>query len=327
MSERVQRDERRVSERVRHAERRVSERIQLSVWSAGWTLVRRAPEPVVRAAFTGLADLAWARRGPGVAQLERNLARVLGPGAAPGRARELSRAGMRSYLRYWSEVFRLPDYSEQRIRADFRIVNEATLWDHLDRGRGVVVGLPHMGNWDLAGAWAAVSGMPVTSVAERLRPEGLYQRFLAYRTALGMEILPLTGAERDVFAMLVERLRSGRLVPLLADRDLRASGVAVTLLGEPTRMPPGPALLSLSTGAPLVPATLWYDEDTGGVSMRLHEVIPVPVSGDTRAKVGVMTQALADTFAEGIRAHPGDWHMLQPLWLADLSAGRGERAG
>ena len=296
------------------------EAFQTRVFSAGWRTVRAMPEPVARVGFAGIADLAWARRGPSVRRLEGNLARVLGPSGAESALRALSRAGMRSYLRYWVEVFRLPDYSPARIQTDFRIVNEDQLWAHLDAGRGLVVALPHMANWDLAGAWAAVRGAPVTTVAERLRPEELYRRFLSFRVALGMEILPLTGSERDVFGVLAERLRAGRLVPLLADRDLRASGVDVELLGETTRMPPGPALLALTTGAPLVPGTLWYDEDAGGVSMRLHEQVEVPREGGTRVKVAAMTQAVADVFGAGIRAHPQDWHMLQPLWLVDLPA-------
>ena len=125
----------------------------------------------------------------------------------------------------------------------------------------------HMGNWDHAGAWATLTGVPVVTVAERLQPERLYERFVAYRQGLGMEILPLTGGESDLLDTLSARLRAGRLVPLLADRDLRASGIEVDLLGEATRMPPGPALLALRTGAALHPVSIWH-EPTGGGSGR-----------------------------------------------------------
>jgi KDO2-lipid IV(A) lauroyltransferase len=292
------------------------DRATIAGWSLAWSAVRRLPEPVATRAFRAMADLAWRQRGRGVQRLETNLSRVLGAEATPERVRELSRAGMRSYLRYWCEVFRLPDWSHERIVASFRAVDEHRLRDNLASGRGVVAALPHMGNWDLAGAWAAVTDAPVTTVAERLRPEELYQRFLAFRESLGMEILPLTGGDGDVFRLLADRLREGRLVPLLADRDLRSSGVEVCLFGAPTRMPPGPALLALQTGAALLPVTLWYDEH--GVTLRFHEEVRPPATGTTREKVSAMTQAVADVFAEGIRAHPDDWHMLQRLWLDDL---------
>jgi phosphatidylinositol dimannoside acyltransferase len=188
-----------------------------------------------------------------------------------------------------------------------------------------VASLAHMGNWDHAGAWATVTGVPVVTVAERLRPERLYARFLAYREGLGMEILPLTGGERDVLDVLSARLRAGRLVPLLADRDLRSSGVEVDLLGSRTTLPPGPAMLALRTGAALHPVTLWHEPAAGAVPrlvIRFHGEVPAPTTGTTRERVTAMTQQVADVFGAAIAEHPTDWHMLQPLWPADF-----DRAG
>lgn len=307
---------------VRHA---AWERWTFATWSGGWRVTRALPEPVVARAFAGMADLAWARRGAGVRQLETNLTRVLAssapagsvPDALAARVREVSRAGMRSYLRYWSETFRLPDWSPDRIRSAFRIVDERPMRDALAAGTGVVIAMPHMANWDLAGAWAGLEGLPVTTVAERLRPERLFQQFLAYRETLGLEIIPLTGGDADVFGCLVDRLRDNHVVPLLADRDLRASGVEVSFFGAPARMPTGPALLSLRTGASLVPASLCYDDT--GVRMTLYDAVVDPGTGTTRHRAVAMTQQVADAMAVGIAAHPADWHMMQPLWLADLA--------
>lgn len=294
-------------------------------WTLGWWVVRRLPERLAHAAFRLAADLLWARRGSGVHRLEANLARVLGADGSPEQVRALSRAGMRSYLRYWCEVFRLPDWSAERVTASMTVLDEHLLRDNLAAGRGVVAALAHMGNWDLAGAWAAVTGAPVTTVAERLEPEELFRRFVGFRESLGMEILPLTGGDGDVFATLATRARAGRLVPLLADRDLRATGVPVCFFDAPTRMPPGPALLALQTGAALLPVTLWYDE-RGGITLRFHAEVSAPTTGTTREKVVAMTQAVADVFEAGIRAHPQDWHMLQSLWLDQLEP-RDGRAG
>jgi lauroyl/myristoyl acyltransferase len=203
-----------------------------------------------------------------------------------------------------------------------RVENEHYLRDALGSGRGVVAALMHMGNWDHAGAWASLTGAPVVTVAERLRPERLFDRFLAYREGLGMEILPLTGGDGDLLDVLSKRLRSARLVPLLADRDLRASGIGVDLLGEPTRMPPGPAMLALRTGAALHPVSIWHDRDEAGgrLVIRFHDEVVVETDGRTREKVTTMTQRVADEFGSAIKAHPEHWHMLQPLWLADLPA-------
>lgn len=262
-----------------------------------------------------IADFAWKRRGKSVLRLESNLARVV-PDAGPERLRELSQAGMRSYMRYWMESFRLPTMDPKRFSTDVEFTDEHLLREALDSGRGVIVALPHLANWDLAGAWAiGHMNAPFTTVAERLKPETLYDRFVAYRESLGMEVLPHSGGA--AFGTLARRLRSGGLVCLVADRDLSASGVEVDFFGATARMPAGPALLAQQTGAVLLPATLHYG-DTPKMYGRIHPEVEVPKTGTRTEKTTVMTQAVADAFASGIAEHPEDWHMLQRLWLDDL---------
>ncbi|MFE6226096.1 MULTISPECIES: phosphatidylinositol mannoside acyltransferase [unclassified Streptomyces] len=293
----------------------VKDRIADGLYGLGWATVKKLPEPAARALGRRIADTVWKRRGKGVLRLEANLARVV-PDATPERLAALSRAGMRSYMRYWMESFRLPTWSRERAANGFAPKDVHHLKDALASGRGVVLALPHMGNWDLAGVWVTRAlGVPFTTVAERLKPESLYDRFVAYRESLGMEVLPHTGGA--AFGTLARRLRAGGLVCLVADRDLSSSGVEVSFFGEPTRMPAGPAMLALQTGALLLPVTLWYDgSDT--MQGQVHAPLDVPESGTRAEKASRMTQALADVFAGAIADHPEDWHMLQRLWLADL---------
>ncbi|MEV7992687.1 phosphatidylinositol mannoside acyltransferase [Streptomyces sp. NPDC086077] len=291
-----------------------------ALYGLGWSTVKKLPEPVAVRLGNSVADLAWKQRGKGVLRLEANYARVV-PDASPERLAELTRAGMRSYLRYWMESFRLPAWSAERVKAGFDPKDLHHLTDGLSAGKGVVLALPHLANWDLAGAWVTAKlGIPFTTVAERLKPETLYDRFVAYREGLGMEVLPHTGG--SAFGALARRLRGGGLVCLVADRDLSASGVEVSFFGDTARMPAGPALLAQQTGALLMPATLWYD-DSPVMRGRLHPPIEVPESGTRAEKTSVMTQALADAFASGIAEHPEDWHMLQRLWLRDLDPAKG----
>jgi phosphatidylinositol dimannoside acyltransferase len=294
-------------------------------YRAGWAALRWIPEAAGRRAFDLMADRAWRRRGAGVRRLEANLRRVLGADTTPARLRETSRAGMRSYLRYFYEAFRLPALGGARLRARTRCEGIEALEAHIAAGRGVVAALPHMGNWDHAGAWMCDRGVPLTTVAERLRPEGLYRRFVAFRESLGMEVLALTG-EAGTFATLVRRLRAGRLVCLLADRDLTDSGVEVEFFGEAARFPAGPAALAVSTGAALMPVTLWYEGEQ--LRIRVHEELPVPSGGARSRRVQEATQSLARVFETAIAEHPEDWHMLQRVFSADspvpdAPAGRG----
>jgi lauroyl/myristoyl acyltransferase len=297
----------------------LQDRLVDGAYALGWSTVKKLPEPVAVRLGRTIADIAWKKRGKGVQRLESNYARVV-PDASPERLAELSKAGMRSYLRYWMESFRLPAWSEERVKTVFEAKDVHHLTDALASDKGVILALPHMGNWDLAGAWVTTKlETPFTTVAERLKPESLYDRFVAYREGLGMEVLPHSGG--TAFGTLARRLRDGGLICLVAERDLSASGVEVKFFGEATRMPAGPALLAQQTGALLLPVTLWYD-DSPVMRGRVHPPVDVPETGTRAEKTSVMTQALADAFATGIADHPEDWHMLQRLWLKDLDPGR-----
>ncbi len=286
----------------------------------GWKVICRVPESWARFAFSAVTEIAWRRQGHGVQVLEGNLLRVLGPGTSGKELRAASRAAMQSYGRYWMEVFRLPTFSQERI-LQMQVNPEANhALDMVKGGRGVIFALPHMGNWELAGAWVVASGVKFTTVAERLKPEAVFDMFLAFREGLGMDVLPLTGGPNS-FGVLAQRLRAGhQMVCLLCDRDLTESGVEVDFFGEKARMAAGPAALAVQTGASLRAVSLWFTED--GWAADVSAEIPVPPEGDRRAKTAAMTQELARAFEKGITEHPDDWHMLQRVFTADLDPAR-----
>lgn len=285
---------------------------QMTDWgyAAGWMAVRVMPEFAARNAFD--AGALYASRNGGPAQLRKNLARVIGvaPKDVPG---SLMRASLASYARYWREAFRLPTMDHHAIGEEIAktVVGDEHVDAALAAGRGALLALPHSGNWDMAGVWMAQTRGKFTTVAERLKPESLYRRFIDYRESLGFEVIPLSGGEQPPFQLLSERLRDNKVVCLMAERDLSRTGVQVDFFGEPTRMPAGPAKLAIKTGAALLPTHTWYEPD--GCRVGIDPPLDC-ASGDVVA----VTQALADVFARNIAEHPADWHMLQPQWLADL---------
>jgi phosphatidylinositol dimannoside acyltransferase len=291
-------------------------------YALGWALVCRGPESWARRAFLFAGDIAWRRQGRGVQRLEANLRRVIGPQASGKELRALSRAAMRSYARYWLEVFRLPVISRERILAGTVAVGEGEKYAfaQMAAGRGVVFALPHTGNWEVAGAWIIARGAgKFTTVAERLKPESVYLRFVAFRESLGFEVLPASGGNSR-FGVLAQRLRAGGMVCLPADRDVTGTGIEVEFFGQKARMMAGPAALAVQTGAALMPAVLWFEGAGWGV--RFFPEIPVPGDGARRDKVAIMTQQMARAFEEGIAAHPEDWHMLQRVFAADFDPDR-----
>jgi KDO2-lipid IV(A) lauroyltransferase len=280
--------------------------------------------PVAAGLFRAAADRAARRRGPGTTRLATNLRRVVGPELPSAEFDLLVRDALRSYARYWLEAFRLPSMSREQILGHFALARGELLGEHVAAGQGSIVALPHAGNWDAAGAWVAANGWPITTVAERLRPEELFERFLAFRERLGMEIIPLTGGQRPPIDVLVDRIGRGHVVPLLAERDLSARGVEVTFFGGRTRMPPGPALLALRTGAPLYVANMWYDPEGPRGALVGPLPLPEPEAGTLDQRVRLLTQTVAGEIEAGIAAHPRDWHMLQRMWPSD---GAGQASG
>ena len=293
----------------------LTESATYAAYAAGWRAVRLMPEAAAYRMFDGIADQQWRSRGRGVRRLEANLARVLGP-VPDEHLREVSRAGMRSYMRYWCDAFRLPGWDGARIDT-FHVVHEERLRAPVESGRGLVLALPHMGNWDHAGAWVSRNITPIHSVAEKLEPARLYEAFLAYRQSLGMHIHGL--GDEGVYDQLAQACSAGGAVALLADRDLSARGIEVEFFGEPTRFPAGPAALALDTGSALVPVHLYW---TGRNNADIRPEVPIPAHGTREERIAAATQAVAADLEGGIRAHPEDWHMLQRLWLADLDPAR-----
>jgi lauroyl/myristoyl acyltransferase len=285
-------------------------------YAAAWRVVRALPEPVAARLFAAAADRAYGSNGTGTRRLRANLRQVVGPDLPDADLEALVRRGLRSYARYWMEAFRLPSLHRQQALEGFRLGGEEMLAADVAARRGAVIALPHAGNWDAAGAWVAAHGWPITTVAERLRPESVYERFLAYRRSLGMEIIPLTGGQRPPIDVLAERVGAGTVVPLLAERDLTTRGVEVTFFGGRTRMPPGPALLALRTGAPLYTVTMWFEPDVPVGHLVGPLEVPGEETGTLDVRVRLLTQRIADSLAEGIAKHPEDWHMLQRMWLA-----------
>jgi KDO2-lipid IV(A) lauroyltransferase len=216
---------------------------------------------------------------------------------------------MRSYMRYWCDTFRFPDWSPQRVRQTVTVENEHLLMDAIAAKTGVIVSLPHAGNWDHAGAYFCAKGVNLVTVAERLKPEKLFLKFLQYRQNMGMEVLPLDGR---VLGTLAQRLRQGALVALVADRDLSRSGIDVNFFGGPARMPAGPALLALKTEAPLITAFVSYTDN--GIHIVFRNV-PLPTTGTEEEKVAQIVHMTATQFEDGIKQHPEDWHMLQRIWV------------
>jgi KDO2-lipid IV(A) lauroyltransferase len=274
----------------------------------GWFIVRRISEKNATNLFRKIGEWMYMRNGKSVDRLRSNLARVF-PDTNQSELDDLVRRGVLSYMRYWMDTFRSPDWSKERILSTVTVSNEHLLMDPITNRTGVVVSLPHAGNWDHAGSYFCSRGAQLVTVVEVLKPRALFEKFLAYRQAIGMEALPLNSR---AFPTLMQRARDGKLIALVADRDLSASGIDVEFFGGVARMPAGPAIIAIRTGIPLVTAFVSYTES--GIHVDLRE-ITIPTVGDEESRVKATVQLCADNFADGIKVSPQDWHMMQRIWV------------
>ncbi len=286
----------------------MKDNISAYIYFAGWRIVRWLPEDWAYSLAYRVADLLVKRNGKSVQRLRSNLSRTQ-PAITTLDLELLVIQAMRSYMRYWCDTFRFPDWSKEKTVGTVQVTNEHLLLDAIAAKTGVIVALPHAGNWDHAGAYFCANGIQLVTVAERLKPEKLFLKFLEYRQAMGMEVLPLDGRVLDT---LTDRLNAGALVALVADRDLSRSGIDVEFFGGPARMPAGPALLALRTKAPLITAYVSYTET--GIHIDFNNVV-LPTSGSDTEKVEEIVQMTAKYFERGISDNPEDWHMLQRIWI------------
>ena len=306
-----------------------------ALYRFAWRHVPHIPTKVGYALFNLGADAAWgwhrARGGErGVGQLEKNLARLLPDGTSKRDLQRSTRAGMRSYMRYFYEAFALPAVSEEQLLARVRGDLDPELANDLSSG-SVILAMPHMGNWDLTAAWACRELATVLTVAEKLEPADLFRQFVDFREKLGMRIIGQAPGEK-VFDQLLAAAQTGTfVVPLLADRDLSSSGVQVDFAGHPARFAAGPAALAAKLDRPLYTATMHYERLSGdrrklagtpwGIVLTARKV-PTPQGLSGRARIATHTQAWATQLAPMLAAHAQDWHMLQPVFDEDLDMDR-----
>jgi phosphatidylinositol dimannoside acyltransferase len=272
---------------------------------------RNLPEHTGRLLFRWCALAAHALFPRVRERVAANQGQVLGRDIDDPLVRACTRDAFVSYSRYWYDAFHATELTERDMKERYRIEGEEHFTEAFAKGSGLIVAMPHCGNWDVGGRWLQVRGYPMTTVAEKLKPERLYELFVQNREALGMDVVPLvSGAEMS--RRLTKALAANRLVALLADRDLTGRGIEVELFGRTTMLPTGPAMLALSSGAPIVVVGI-FEEGDGWLQVIGPTIVAEP-SGDRRADVVALTKRIAAEFERIISAAPANWHMFQPGW-------------
>ena len=249
----------------------------------------------------------------------RNLARVTGYPIDSTALEALVDEAFRSYGRYWLETFRLVRADRRFFLERFHCAGQEHLCAVLARGKGALIVVGHLGNWDAAAGWVGATGRDLVTVAEVLRPRRLFEFFVRHRSRLGVTIYP---AERSSAGRLVEALRAGAVVALLGDRDLGGRGPEVTFFGEATTLPAGPASIALRAGVPVLVAGVYgalLPDGRRGWEAEISEPIELPEERGREA-IERLTRAVAGELERFVARRPEEWHVFQPFWIADRAA-------
>ena len=276
----------------------------------GWKIIGALPERTAYVIFSKLAASMYRKNGKSVRRLRTNYSIVKSELSSED-LEKLVIAGLESYMRYWCDTFRIHLWSSFRIASTVTTSRDELLRNPMHESKGVVIALPHSGNWDHAGAYFCNEGFPLVTVAEVLKPEKLFKKFLTYREEMGFEVL---GLDSRAFLSLVKRAREKRLIALVADRDLSASGIEVNFFGHKAKMPAGPAVLAIKEGLPLVAAHVSYT--ISGIHIDFQS-IEISSLEDEKERIAQTVQSLATAFESGIAERPEDWHMLQRIWIEE----------
>ncbi len=285
-------------------------------YRAAAAAVRLVPMAALEPISEAAGRIAVLPRGARVEMLEHHLRRVC-PDLDRRGVRSMAARSMGSYARYWIESFRLPHVSATEIERWFRHDGfDEHVLGGLEAGRGVILALPHLGGWEWAGRWLAEQGHRVTVVVEAVHPPALFAWFVGLRESLGMNVIALGPSAGS---QVLRALKANHIVCLMSDRDIAGGGVDVEFFGERTTLPGGPATLALRTGAPLLPAAVYFD-GRGRVGTVLAP-LSLERTDRMRADVARVTQQLARSLETLIRRAPEQWHLLQPNWPSDPGYG------
>lgn len=242
--------------------------------------------------------------------VRKNLARVVEGGR---RLEDMVRRAFDSYARYWLETFRVSSYTKDQLLSMVESDSVGVLQDCLAEGRGAVLATAHFGFYDVGVAWLGAKGFAMATVGEVLRPRALFEWFAAKRLAGGMEVIPARPRDEARARQLVV-LDEGVGLALLSDRDLGRRGVWVTLFGERTTIPAGPALLVARTGVPLLFGAIYMTDGRYRVDM---EKVPYVITEDEMRDVEVIAQSIAAAVERMVRKAPEQWHLFSTNWPAD----------
>jgi lauroyl/myristoyl acyltransferase len=208
--------------------------------------------------------------------------------------------------RNYVEIFSIPRLDPKRLLAELRTEG----WEHMARaygqGKGVVLASAHLGPVSVVGQMLLAHGFRVALPIEAERSD--FQRAVnRARGGAGLQLIR-TDSSRGIFRVL----REGMVLGILADRAVTGVGERVEFFGREALLPSAPVVLSLRTGAPLLPA--FAGRSDGVLTATFEPPIEIPNTGDREADVREGVQRFARVLERYVRRTPDQWTVFEDFW-------------
>lgn len=283
--------------------------IQYCLWRLGLVIWRYLPLAVGYRLADFVGDLTYLAWPKGRLYARTNMRRVLGDDVSRGAVNRAARQSLRNYCRYLVDFIRFPMLRHEDIQQ--KVVFDG--WENFDYalkgGRGAIfIGL-HFGNWDLAAAAIAFKNYPLNVIAETFKYPPLNRLVQQARRERGMKVIPLERAAIGV----IRALRNNEILALLIDKPRPEDGVQVNFFDRPIKVPSGPAVLALRTGAKVVPGAL-VRLPNGRFQGLVGEFIDIKPTGNSQEDVAAITQCIMDSLERMVRHFPEQWFAFRPMW-------------
>ncbi|HEY3126970.1 MAG TPA: lysophospholipid acyltransferase family protein [Candidatus Limnocylindria bacterium] len=208
--------------------------------------------------------------------------------------------------RNYVEIFSIPRLDPKTLLAEVRTDG----WEHVahayERGKGVILASAHLGPVSFVGQILLAHGYPVALPVEIATSE--FQRSVnRARGGAGLQLIR-TDSALGIFRFL----REGKVLGVLADRAVTGVGEKVEFFGRETLLPSAAVVLSLRTGAPLVPSFAGRSE--GVLTASFEPPLEIPNTGDRDADVREGVQRFARLLERYVRRAPEQWTVFEDFW-------------
>lgn len=236
--------------------------------------------------------------GPRRAVAERNIRRAM-PDAPDDEVRRLVRATYDHII--WTGIEFLALQRDPRQVLDWVEAEGTEILDSV-RDDGAILLTGHVGNWELAAAWVAQSGIDITAIVRESSDEGERRAIDGMREHVGVHVLSKAASMKRA----VDVLRRGSCLGILPDQFEGSSGIKVPFLGIETSTARGPAVFALLTRRPLIPI---FSHRVAPFRHKLRIAPPIEWSErETRDEtIYEITRKVNDVMGEMVREAPGQW--------------------